>query len=127
MQAHGRGPGLRRRDCGRVPARIVRHDLVSQLFQYRRARRGLGRRGQERHRHRGRGQRLGRGESLVSVIKAMRTVAEGVKTSAAVYRLAQSLGVDMPITAAMNAVLDGSLSPVEAVRGLMSRALKEEG
>ncbi len=70
---------------------------------------------------------LGRGESLVSVIKAMRTVAEGVKTSAAVYRLAQSLGVDMPITAAMNAVLDGSLSPVEAVRGLMSRALKEEG
>ena len=69
---------------------------------------------------------LGRGESLASVIKAMRTVAEGVKTSAAVYRLAQSLGVDMPITAAMNAVLDGSLSPVEAVRGLMSRALKEE-
>ena len=68
----------------------------------------------------------GRGESLASVIKAMRTVAEGVKTSAAVYRLAQSLGVDMPITAAMNAVLDGSLSPVEAVRGLMSRALKEE-
>ena len=70
---------------------------------------------------------LGRGESLASVIKAMRTVAEGVKTSAAVYRLARSLGVDMPITAAMNAVLDGSLSPVEAVRGLMSRALKEEG
>ena len=69
---------------------------------------------------------LGRGESLASVIKAMRTVAEGVKTSAAVYRLAQSLGVDMLITAAMNAVLDGSLSPVEAVRGLMSRALKEE-
>ena len=69
---------------------------------------------------------LGRGESLASVIKAMRTVAEGVKTSAAVYRLAQSLGVDMPITAAMNTVLDGSLSPVEAVRGLMSRALKEE-
>ena len=70
---------------------------------------------------------LGRGESLASVIKAMRTVAEVVKTSAAVDRLAQSLGEDMPITATMNAVLDGSLSPVEAVRGLMSRALKEEG
>lgn len=72
------------------------------------------------------GLRLGRGESLAAIIEAMRTVAEGVKTSAAVYRLAQSLGVDMPITAAMNAVLDGSLSPVEAVAGLMSRALKEE-
>ncbi len=73
------------------------------------------------------GLRLGRGESLAAIGEAMRTVAEGVKTSAAVYRLAQSLGVDMPITAAMNAVLDGSLSPADAVRGLMSRALKEEG
>ena len=72
------------------------------------------------------GLRLGRGESLAAITGAMRTVAEGVKTSAAVYRLAQSLGVDMPITAAMNAVLDGSLAPAEAVAGLMSRALKEE-
>lgn len=73
------------------------------------------------------GLRLGRGESLAAITGAMRTVAEGVKTSAAVYRLAQSLDVDMPITAAMNAVLGGSLSPAEAVAGLMSRALKEEG
>lgn len=73
------------------------------------------------------GLRLGRGESPAAITEAMHSVAEGVKTSAAVYRLAQSLGVDMPITAAMNAVLDGSLSPADAVRGLMSRALKEEG
>lgn len=73
------------------------------------------------------GLRLGRGETLETITAAMKTVAEGVKTSAAVYRLARSLDVDMPITAAMNAVLDGALSPVDAVRGLMSRALKEEG
>lgn len=73
------------------------------------------------------GLRLGRGENLTAITEAMNSVAEGVKTSAAVYRLAQSLGVDMPITAAMNAVLNTSLSPTDAVRGLMSRALKEEG
>ncbi len=73
------------------------------------------------------GLRLGQGESLAYVIKAWAPWPKGSRTSAAVYGLARSLGVDMPITAAMNAVLDGSLSPVEAVRGLMSRALKEEG
>ena len=73
------------------------------------------------------GLRLGRGESLAAIAADMNTVAEGVKPSAAVFRLASSLGVEMPITAAMNAVLDGSLSPADAVRGLMSRALKEEG
>lgn len=73
------------------------------------------------------GLRLGKGESLPDITTAMHTVAEGVKTTAAVAQLALRYDVDMPITTAMAAVLEGSLDPAEAVRGLMSRALKEEG
>lgn len=73
------------------------------------------------------GLRLGAGEALSEIIADMRTVAEGVKTTAAVAQLAQRHNVDMPITTAMAAVLSGTLTPSDAVHGLMSRALKEEG
>ena len=49
----------------------------------------------------------------------MRMVAEGVSSTPAIAALAQRLGVPMPITRKVEAVLDGSLSPVEAVRQLM--------
>jgi len=73
------------------------------------------------------GLRLGRGETLEQIRSSMKSVAEGVKTAAAVARLAHAKSVEMPITNAMNAVLEGSSSPRDAVRALMSRALKEEG
>jgi glycerol-3-phosphate dehydrogenase len=44
-----------------------------------------------------------------------------------VHSLAARLGVEMPITAAMNGVLAGALAPQDAVAGLMLRSLKEEG
>lgn len=72
------------------------------------------------------GLRIGRGESLEAIAADMRTVAEGVGTAAAVARLARDRQVDMPITAAMDAVLAGDLDPKDAVKGLMSRELKEE-
>ena len=72
------------------------------------------------------GLRLGAGETLNAIAASMNMVAEGVKTTQAVYRLAQQLGVDMPVTTAMYGVLYGNVPPREAVQALMSRQLKEE-
>ena len=73
------------------------------------------------------GLRLAAGESLEHITATMRMVAEGIKTTAAVYTLARSKGVEMPITAGMHCVLEGNLSPQDAVTGLMLRYLKNEG
>jgi glycerol-3-phosphate dehydrogenase (NAD(P)+) len=48
---------------------------------------------------------LGRGESLESVLAGRRSVVEGVATSAAVVALARRLGVEMPISEAVAAVI----------------------
>ncbi len=72
------------------------------------------------------GVRLGRGESLESILKESRTVAEGVRTAAAARGLAERHHVDMPIAQAISDVLFNGLSPREAVRRLMERAAKEE-
>lgn len=72
------------------------------------------------------GVRLGRGESLESIVKESRTVAEGVRTAAAARDLADRHHIDMPITRAISEVLFNGLSPREAVRRLMERAAKEE-
>ena len=42
------------------------------------------------------------------------------------YRLARDLGVEMPISAAVAAVLDGRMGAAEAVDRLMARDPKEE-
>ena len=72
------------------------------------------------------GLRLGSGESLEDIASSMCMVAEGVKTTQAVHRLAQRLGVDMPVTGTMYSVLYEGFAPREAVQALMGRQLKEE-
>jgi glycerol-3-phosphate dehydrogenase (NAD(P)+) len=72
------------------------------------------------------GQELGRGRSLDEITAGMNEVAEGVKTTLAVKRLADRLGVDMPITNEVHAVLyDGKLAS-DAASELMTRPLREE-
>jgi glycerol-3-phosphate dehydrogenase (NAD(P)+) len=53
-------------------------------------------------------------------------VAEGVYCARTVVQRAQSLGVDMPISSAVVALLDGQLNPAQAVAALMGREAKEE-
>ena len=72
------------------------------------------------------GIRLGQGQSIAEILASMRMVAEGVQTTYAAVDLAQRLGVDMPISTQMNAVLKLGKSPKEALRDLMERSLKEE-
>ena len=63
---------------------------------------------------------------LPQILEELGHVVEGVYTAREVDRLSSQLGVDMPISAAVAAVLDGRLSAVQAVEQLMARDPKEE-
>ncbi len=79
-------------------------------------------------RNRSFGERLGRGESLQQAQDALHgQVAEGVKSCRSVLDLAHRLGVEVPITAAVEAVCFRSLSPRTVGELLMSRSTKSEG
>ncbi len=71
------------------------------------------------------GERLGRGASLSEASGGKLT--EGVHTASILVRLAKERGVDMPIAATVEAVLEERLSLDEAVDLLMNRPLKREG
>ena len=72
------------------------------------------------------GEGLGKGRSLDEIIAGMNEVAEGVKTTLAVNRLSARLGVDMPITHEVHAVLyEGKLAS-QAANELMTRPLRGE-
>ncbi len=77
-------------------------------------------------RNRAFGERIGRGETLEQALRASPKVAEGVWTSQVVAEQAKALGVDMPIAAAVAAVLFAGLPPRDAVRALMERDPKAE-
>jgi glycerol-3-phosphate dehydrogenase (NAD(P)+) len=73
------------------------------------------------------GRLLGQGLTLEQVAAEMTQTAEGIKSGQAVHELAGKLGVEMPITAAVVAVLAGKLSVDELGPLLLSRDLKSEG
>jgi glycerol-3-phosphate dehydrogenase (NAD(P)+) len=80
----------------------------------------------ERSRNHQVGLRLGRGESLESIISSMSMVAEGVPTAASARAAAGRLGVETPLIDAVHAVLEGQASPAGVMQALMSRQLKAE-
>jgi glycerol-3-phosphate dehydrogenase (NAD(P)+) len=72
------------------------------------------------------GLRLAKGETLQQIIDSLGHVAEGVHTTREVFNKAKQLGVDMPITCEVNAVLSEGRSPRVAVENLLSRGQKSE-
>ena len=72
------------------------------------------------------GRALGQGQSLAAVLGSRRSVAEGVYTAAAVMRVAQAKGVDMPICQAVAAIVAGRLSVDAAIEALLSRPQRAE-
>ena len=72
------------------------------------------------------GQELGKGHTLAEITSGMNEVAEGVKTTPAVRRLAARLGVEMPIADQVHAVLYEGKSAREAATELMTRPLRDE-
>lgn len=72
------------------------------------------------------GQLLAQGMNLRQAVDSLGHVAEGVYSARTVAQRARSLGVDMPITDAVVALLDGGLLPAQAVALLMGRDPKDE-
>ena len=64
---------------------------------------------------------LAQGQSLQQAVDSLGHVAEGVYCARTVAQRAAGLGVDMPITEAVVALLDGRLAPADAVGRLMGR------
>ncbi len=73
------------------------------------------------------GAALGRGQALADIMGARRSVAEGVHTAASVTALAGKLGVEMPICAAVNAILHQGAAVGEAIEALLTRPFRAEG
>ena len=73
------------------------------------------------------GKGLGEGRSATELLSDRRTVAEGAYTAPVLKRAAQAMGVDMPIVAAVCALLAGEAAVDEVVERLLSRPLTTEG
>ncbi|MEK8049835.1 NAD(P)H-dependent glycerol-3-phosphate dehydrogenase [Ideonella sp. DXS22W] len=69
---------------------------------------------------------LAEGRALPEILAQLGHVAEGVYTAATLQLRARAAGVDMPITDAVVAVLQGQATPAQALRGLMGRGARPE-
>ena len=69
---------------------------------------------------------LGRGRPLDEILARLRMVAEGVRTTRAALALGARHGIELPIAAQMQEVLDGRCSPLRAVEALMLRRQRAE-
>lgn len=72
------------------------------------------------------GEKLGQGMTTEEIYASTRQVAEGAKSCASLYALAQSLGVDAPIAEGVTAVVAGKVTPRELVKAFVSRDPKAE-
>jgi glycerol-3-phosphate dehydrogenase (NAD(P)+) len=70
---------------------------------------------------------LAQGQSLSEATASLGHVAEGTRCAAAVLYRAQSLGVDMPITQCVVALLANKISAQQAIAQLMAREPGREG
>lgn len=77
-------------------------------------------------RNRTAGEQISLGKSLEDVVRESRSVIEGVPTTRAVLELAARVGVELPITQAVAAVLFEGKPPLAALSELMSRPHKAE-
>jgi len=69
---------------------------------------------------------LGRGETLARALGVRKVVTEGVATAPAVAAVAEAHGVDMPICAAVDAVLAGRTDVEGAIEALLARPFGPE-
>lgn len=69
---------------------------------------------------------LGRGRALDDILGGMRMVAEGVRTTGVALALGARHGIELPIAAQMQEVLEGRTPPLSAVETLMGRRQRAE-
>ncbi len=77
-------------------------------------------------RNRNVGLRLAKGETLETILRQEKAVAEGVRTARSVYELSRRHGVEMPITEQVFRILYEGTRPGDAVSSLMARDPKVE-
>ena len=69
---------------------------------------------------------LGQGQTVEQALAGKRSVAEGYESAPAVRELATKMGVDMPISLAVAALLNGETTVEAVIDDLLSRPLKVE-
>ncbi len=69
---------------------------------------------------------LGEGKALADILRPRRSIAEGVSSAAAIVALARRLAVDMPIVAAVDAILHHDADIDATVAGLLARPFRDE-
>ncbi len=69
---------------------------------------------------------LGKGRSLADIMAGRNTVSEGVASAAAVISLAEKAGVEMPVCAAVAALVGGEKSIDAIIADLLARPFKPE-
>ena len=72
------------------------------------------------------GENLGKGLTVAETVAITKQTAEGVKSCQPILQLAQSVGVEMPITEQVVKVVTEGMSPEKMLAALMSRATKPE-
>ncbi|SDH56652.1 NAD(P)H-dependent glycerol-3-phosphate dehydrogenase [Roseospirillum parvum] len=70
---------------------------------------------------------VGQGHSAAQVMAGRRAVTEGVSTAQALAGLAETLGVEMPICQAVNAIVHQDADLDDTISGLLNRPFKMEG
>jgi glycerol-3-phosphate dehydrogenase (NAD(P)+) len=69
---------------------------------------------------------LGKGRTLDEALAGKRSIAEGVDSAAAIATLARKRNVDMPIVAAVEAILHQGAAIDDTIAGLLARPFKAE-
>jgi glycerol-3-phosphate dehydrogenase (NAD(P)+) len=72
------------------------------------------------------GLQLSHGMPLAKILHDLGHVAEGVHSAREVAKLAKARNIEMPVSDAVNAVLEGKLTPKAAVEQLLARDPKQE-
>ena len=69
---------------------------------------------------------LAQGKDLDRILEDLNSTAEGVNTAHVLIDLANKLGIPVPISRQVHRLLNGMITPEEAVGALMARDLKPE-
>ncbi len=72
------------------------------------------------------GEELAKGKKIGDIVSSMRMVAEGVETVKTLVQMEHDFNIEMPISHAVHDIIEERLSPLEALKKLMARPLKDE-
>ncbi len=72
------------------------------------------------------GMELGRGRTMKDILAERNSVAEGVHTAGVVIQIAEKLGIDLPISAAVHDIVSGAVSVDDTIEHLLTRPIRAE-